>query len=417
MLRFKVLALAGITFASFVLLPPVFAANKEKLLHSFAGGSDGIQPYASLIFDGAGNLYGATLYGGSGQCGIVFRLSHRLNGAWDETILHEFSGGDDGCSPWAGLTIDGSGNLYGTTYGEPSYNLYGNVFQLSQQTDGKWRLKVLHTFTGGDGGGIPTGGMAFDEAGNLYGTAGLGGAYSNGVVFELSPRANGDWKEKVLHSFHGEDGSQPGGNLVFDESGNLYGTASAGGRSCSCGTVFELTKEAGGGWGWKLLHKFDGKDGDLPEGGPLLDKAGNLYGTAYFGGAYGYGSVYELSPGADGKWNKRLLHSFKHNGTDGTSPSANLILDTSGNLYSTTTFGGASPNCNYGCGTVFELSPAANGKWTEKVLYNFNGNRGEYPVSGLIFDDMGNLYGSAAGDAPSGCNAEGVCGAVFEVTP
>jgi uncharacterized repeat protein (TIGR03803 family) len=217
------------------------------------------------------------------------------------------------------------------------------------------------------------------------------------------------------------DGSLPCGNLVFDESGNLFGAASTGGNQiCTygCGTVFELTKEAGGERGWKLLHKFDGNDGDLPEGGPLLDKAGNLYGTAHFGGAYGYGSIYELSPGADGKWNKRLLHSFKHNGTDGTSPSANLILDASGNLYSTTVYGGASPNCsNYGCGTVFELSPAANGKWTERVLYNFNGNRGEYPVSGLIFDAMGNLYGTAAGGAPSGCNAEGDCCAVFEVTP
>jgi uncharacterized repeat protein (TIGR03803 family) len=197
MLRFKVLALAGITFASFVLLPPVFAADKEKLLHAFAGGSDGIQPYASLIFDGAGNLYGATLYGGSSQCGIVFRLSHGLNGAWYETILHEFGGGDDGCIPWAGLTIDGQGTCTGQLYGEPDYNVYGNVFQLSQQTDGKWRLKVLHRFTGGDDGGVPTGSMAFDGAGNLYGTAGWGGTYGNGVVFELSPRANGEWKEKV----------------------------------------------------------------------------------------------------------------------------------------------------------------------------------------------------------------------------
>ena len=113
-----------------------------------------------------------------------------------------------------------------------------------------------------------------------------------------------------------------------------------------------------------------------------------------------------------------MLHSFRHNGTDGISPGANLILDARANLYSTTTFGGASPNCsNYGCGTVFELLPAANGKWTERVLYNFNGNRGEYPASGLIFDAMGNLYGTAAGGAPSGCNAEGLCGAVFEVTP
>jgi uncharacterized repeat protein (TIGR03803 family) len=385
---------------------------REKVLHSFGSGADGKQPdYGGLILDGAGNLYGATEYGGAHGCGTVFELSPSEGGGWTETVLHSFNNnGTDGWYPLTGLIFDAAGNLYGTTlYGQG----YGAVFELSPSEGGGWTEKVLYNFTGAYNGRYANG-LTFDSAGNLYGTTSGGGLYCSlyggcGTVFELSPTGGGSVTERVLHSFgSGTDGSTPSAPLIFDAAGNLYGTTNAGGAAGGEGTVFELSPTGGGNWTETVLYSF----GPLPDGaepwtGALtFDSAGNLYGTTAAGGTNRDGTVFELSPTAGGGWTEQVLHDFG-NGTDGFEPFGGLIIDAAGNLYGTTTQGGLE-----GEGTVFELAPSGGG-WTETLLYSFvnNGTDGTYPLAGLTFDSAGNLYGTTG---LSGTNGYGTA---FELTP
>jgi len=247
--------------------------------------------------------------------------------------------------------------------------------------------KILYGFESYSGdGAYPRAGLVVDPAGNLFGTTNLGGAYDDGAVFELIRKAGGEWTEKILYRFKdGADGAFPTAAVILDTAGNLYGTTSAGGSNAQ-GTVFELTPKAGGVWSEKVLHSFgNGKDGERPYAGLVLDN-GNLYGTTYVGGAEGLGTVFELAPKAGGKWAERVLHSFS--GEDGVSPYAGLVTDAAGDLYGTTYAGGAG-----GLGTVFELT-SSGAKWAEKVLHSFSGADGEYPTAGLVFDHAGNLYGA-----------------------
>lgn len=333
--------------------------------------------------------------------------------AQQETVLLSFNRKDGG-QPIVPLIFDASGNLYGTTYLDA--NNWGTVFELTPKAGGGWTEKVLHNFNNnGTDGYHPQGGLVFDAAGNLYGTTYAGGAYNWGTVFELTPNARGGWTEKVLHDFNynGRDGVEPVASLTFDAAGNLYGTTYAGGTH-NHGTVFELTPKAGGGWTEKIPHDFNnnGKDGNYPTGGLISDAPGNLYGTTYQGGTYGYGTVFELTPAVGGKWSERVLHDFG-NGTDGSEPFG-VIFDAAGNLYGVTSWGGSGGCGNsVGCGTVFELTPTAGGGWTEKILHNFswNGTDGYHPQATLIFDVSGNLYGTTyAGGTDDG-------GAAFELTP
>jgi uncharacterized repeat protein (TIGR03803 family) len=240
----------------------------------------------------------------------------------------------------------------------------GTVFELTPQTDRSWSERILHNFNdNGTDGAQPRAGLIFDADGNLYGTTSTGGADGEGTVFELSPKAGGGWAERILHSFSHKstDGRNPVGGLILDAAGNLYGTTVEGGssESCvnsyvtSCGTVFELTPHAGGGWSEKVLHNFvlSATDGVNPQAGLIYDNAGNLYGTTYSGGAYNYGTAFELSPQAGGGWTQTLLHSFG-SGTDASTPTAGLIFGSNGSLYGTGFYGGA-----YSDGAVFEITP------------------------------------------------------------
>jgi uncharacterized repeat protein (TIGR03803 family) len=283
---------------------------------------------------------------------------------------------------------------------------------------------VLFSFNGTNGQ-YPRSGLIFDAAGHLYGTTGYGGSSSSsgacssgvslkgcGTVFELKQRAGGRWAETVLHNFNfdGTDGYGPAGSLVFDTRGNLYGTTGQGGAN-GWGTVFELSHATGGSWTETLLHSFNnnGTDGFGPTGALIFDASGNLYGvTAGGGGASARGTVFELTPAAGGNWTETLLYSFQDNGADGIIPTAGLIFDASGNLYGTTGNGGS-----LGFGTAFKLTPTAGGLWTETLLHSFGGsNDGQYPLASLILDAAGNLYSttSAGGGRCS-------CGTVFKVTP
>ncbi len=232
---------------------------------------------------------------------------------------------------------------------------------------------VLHSFDDSTGDAEePIGGLVSDASGNLYGTGSGGGTtfHNTGAVFELKPATGGGWMEKVLHNFTVANGFYPVAAPILDAAGNLYGTTIWGGglgvTYCGqggCGTVWELSPKAGGGWTETLLHRFDpnGSDGVFPYGGLIFDASGNLYGTTYVGGTFDHGTVYELTPKAAGGWAEKILHSFNSNGKDGERPEDSLIFDASGNLYGTTASGGL-----YGGGTVFELLPKAGGGWTEK---------------------------------------------------
>jgi uncharacterized repeat protein (TIGR03803 family) len=381
------------------------AANQYKVLHNFVyANGDGYAPEATLVFDRKGNLYGTTVAGGIAceppGCGIVFELSPESNGNWNENALHEFDR-SDGSFPASPLTFDGSGNLYGSTaYGGSAGN--GTVFELTPRTNGVWNAIVLHSFTGGLDGGNPLSGIALDAYGHLYGTASAGGLNLGGVAFSLTdgslPGAS------VLHSFGGiDDGAQPSGSMASDGSGHYYGTTWAGG-AYQLGSVFELARNPiSGSWTETLVYSFAGRDGTNPYGGVILDAAGNLYGTTWSGGAYGGGAVFALRPNPDGTWTESLLHSFT-GGDDGGSPYAGVTLDLFGNLYGTTNSGGTGRH-----GTVYRLTSMPNGTWAETVLYSFTGRLdGGWPVGGVVLDDQGNVYGTTVMGGIGGIEEGGV---------
>jgi uncharacterized repeat protein (TIGR03803 family) len=382
-------------------------AQTETVLHSFTG-TDGTAPILGLVFDHAGNLFGVTTEGGSSNNGTVFELLPRSNGTWRVTTLHSFSGGKGGSTPLGGLVWDNAGNLYGTTKLGGS-NGVGVVFRLSKSSSG-WTETVLHNFGSGSDGQYPSGGLVFDPAENLYGTTQGGGSYGNGTeysggtAYQLSPTSSGEWTETVLHSFgNGTDGLSPRASLILDKAGNLYGTTIKGGAK-SDGTIFELSA-SGGSWSETILHSFDpfnGQDGWYPVAGLVFDTAGNLYGTTSFGGAGG-GTIFELSPQTGGTWSLAVLYGFYSPFHNPQFPNSGLTFDTAGNLYGTTLRWD---------GGVFKLAPVGGGVWTEAVVYNFDGTHGSMPAVGsLVFDSSGNLYGATQS---GGANQDGT---VFKITP
>jgi uncharacterized repeat protein (TIGR03803 family) len=391
-----------------VLLVTSSGAATEKVLHNFNdNGKDGHNPAAGLILDASGNFYGTTLLGGAHDFGTVFELSPKTGGGWTEKILHEFNGAD-GYYPQAGVILDGSGKLFGTTYAGGAHGV-GTVFELVRNADGSWTEKILHSFNdNGKDGYDPYAGVIFDKSGNLYGTTDFGGSHGYGTVFELSPKTGGGWTETILYSFknNGQDGYDLYSGVILDTSGNLYGTT-LGGGVYGYGTVFELTRKAGEGWTEKVLHSFNdnGKDGYRPYAGLIVDTAGNLYGTTIAGSAIenSAGTVFELSPKKGGGWTEKILNNFID--TDGWDCQTSLIFDTSGKLYGTTTYGGVN-----GGGTVFELSRTARGVWRKTVLYAFSGTDGANPYAGLVGAN-GNLYGTTY------VGGTYYYGTVFEVTP
>jgi uncharacterized repeat protein (TIGR03803 family) len=331
----------------------------QKILHNFKhNGTDGYQPYASLAFDAVGNLYGTTRSGGVYGYGTVFELTPEIGGSWTEKLLHSFnSNGTDGIFPFSSLVLDAAGNLYGTAFEGGAYGV-GTVFELMPAAEGGWTEKVLYTFDPSVGdGNNPYAGLTFDTAGNLYGTTVSERGFSNnGTVFELTPTAGGGWTEKILHYFYfgGDDGYSPYARLTFDAAGNLYGATSLGGTE-NGGAVFELTPATGGSWTEKVLHNFafsNITDGNTPYSQLIVDASGNLYGTTSGGGSYDGGTVFELTPVAGGTWTEAILHNFGGNGADGTDPFAGLTRDSAGNLYGTAVGGGA-----HGGGVVFEIKP------------------------------------------------------------
>jgi uncharacterized repeat protein (TIGR03803 family) len=384
-------------------------------LHDFnPSQADGVDPQVNLIMDSAGNLYSATGLGGSGAEGIVYELSPAST-SWTENILFNFVANDSSSAAWptGPVVFDGHGNLYGVGQYGGSNNL-GAVYELSPGASG-WTQTVLYSFAGGTGDGErPSGSLIFDANGNLYGTTYQGGSNDSGTVFELSP-SSGGWTEKVLYSFTGEsDGSAPGGNLLLDSAGRIYGAAALGGTITSecfegCGTIFRLTPVSGT-WRFTRLFDFQGTTGGSAPGALVFDAAGDIYGAANTGGTVckgiGCGVIFKLSPTASGgPWKEKILHAFTGQ-QDGEEPSG-VAFDFNGNLFGTS-FGGSKSNE----GVVWELSPTTSGPWTFTQVFSFGkGAVGYEPNAGVIVDSKGNLYGTATG---GGLYSHGT---VFELSP
>lgn len=334
---------------------------------------------------------------------IVLLATHSGWGGSSFKILHAFGAGSDGAGIQSSVALDKKGSVYGTTErgGEGGY---GTVFKLTQKPDGHWTERILYNFRNGDPNGQqPYGGVALDTTGNLFGTTALGGPYFAGTAFEMTP-VPGGWILSVIHNFCSQpdcsDGGDPQASLVFDESGNLYGTAF---------NVFKLTP---GPDGWTESALCD-VSCNRPTGGMLLDAKGFLYGTTDGGGDYGLGTVFKLKPMPDGTWSERVLHSFGGPG-DGRIPTdGKLALDGAGNLYGTTSTGGKNSCGNATCGTVFRLTRQPNGHWKETILHHFKlGKGGYWPGAGVTVDAAGNLYGTA-GVGGSDCQ----CGVVYKLAP
>jgi len=409
-------ALMIVIAVTLVFVPGAGAQTKYKTLHRFTEGKSGWEISARLIFDQAGNLYGTTVQGGNLNycnrigCGVVFKLTPNADGSWTESVLHSFNG-KDGADPYVGLVLDQAGSLYGTTSGGGADGA-GVVFKLTPNAGGSWTESVLHSFHGSDGS-YPYR-LTLDPTGNLYGATVWGGTANYGNVFKLTPNTHGSWTESVLHNFCSltscSDGANPSdADLIFDADGNLYGVTTYGG-AYGGGVAFELTPNSDGSWMESVLYNFTGdKDGGLPTS-LIFDAAGNLYGTTVSGGAYGDGIVFTLVPRSDGSWTESVLHNFT-GGKDGGDLRAGLIFDQVGNLYGITRYGGNLGDCSYGCGVVFKLVRNSTGAWHETVLHYFAGHPGEYPFGGLIWNAAGDLYGTTRGDGTT------TFGSVFEITP
>jgi hypothetical protein len=407
-----------------------------KTLYRFQGESDGANPTGNLIADESGNFYGTTEYNGISFYGTVFELSPpaKAGEPWTNTTLYSFHNDGDGARPTCGLIRDSAGNLYGTT-SDSAAGGYGEIFELSPPSapGGAWTETVLYHFTGGDDGSYPYGGLVSDPAGNFYGAA-------TSSVFELSPPAvkSGAWTFTVLHNFHccNKDGWNAVSPLVRDPAGDLYGVTEWGGGntapdcgSLGCGTVFEVKPPAapGGVWAERVIHAFAaGGDGFNPFGGLTLDAAGNVYGTTYSGGTDVGGIAFQLSPPAQpaGAWSETVLHNFAYSFNDGAALVAGMVFDSSGNLYGTTEFGGYPCIFNtvaYGCGVVFELTPPATvgGAWSESIVrFARTLNSAKQPGASLYIDSSGNLYGTTlygGRDTCTGDDGADGCGTVFEI--
>ncbi|HEX8817844.1 MAG TPA: choice-of-anchor tandem repeat GloVer-containing protein [Terriglobales bacterium] len=398
---------------------PASAADSYKVLLDY-GGANGIGA-SNLVYEG-GVLYGTAFLRLGG--GIFYELQSGADGTWTQTVLYEFPVGSAVPGP---VISECNGSFYGTT-GPDGYD-YGEVIQLTPGSNGSWTSQVIYRFKTQQEGDEPFGRLMCDPAGNIYGTTRSGGVNGSGTVFELTPASNGEWTAKTLHSFPSnvKDGREPVAGLIMDSSGNVYGTTELGGfysnSNCTvngCGTVFELKPKTGGGWTETVLQSFDFKYGAAPYADLTFGTDGNLYGTTRGGGDFGNGIVFQLIPGESGRWSEKLLHSFKPNGRDGVLPTSGVTFDGDGNLYGTTSNGGAygyGSTCGgRGCGTVFKLAPGADDLWTEQILHSFNGTDGAWPeFSDLVIDNSGDLFGTTTLGGHCG-NGQG-CGVSFEVLP
>jgi uncharacterized repeat protein (TIGR03803 family) len=381
----------------------------ETVLWNFGQNGDGADPYGRLIFDASGNIFGTTAVGGTnclsnGGCGTVFELSPSSSG-WTETVLYDFCSAtfcSDGSQPFAGLVFDKQGNLYGTTYEGGSIGA-GTVFELSppMSQGGQWTETVLWSFgtTKTDGEYPYLGALNWDTAGNLYGTTELGGGNGQGTVYELSPSSSGAWTETIIHNFDGQNGASPASGVAIDSAGNLYGTTVEGG-SAGLGLVYRLSPSPTGKWKEIVIYTFKGQNGASPVSPISVDASGNLFGTFSTGGRgsceFGAcGGVFKLTPRTGGGVSES---SFFFNGQAGGNPYTGVLLDDqTGTVFGTTLAGNdvyairgtketvlytfcSLPNCADGLHPYGGLLSSRSGK-----LYGVTSAGGIYENSGVVY--------------------------------
>src|SRR5260370_14580336 len=398
--------------AALIVLCVACAASSQQMIYSFAADwLRGSNPMGGLIRDGAGNLYGTTRDGGASSKGTVFKLSLQ-GGVWKETVLYSFKGYNykDGSAPVAPLIFDKAGNLYGTTNTGGTADR-GTAFQLSPDGNGGWTETVLHSFYGAIGT-YPAAGLVIDATGSLYGTTLAGGNSSCvlnngsgcGTVFRLKKNLTGKWNVKVLPSFSGQpDGAGPtAAGLAVSSAGSLYGITLYGGVS-NAGAAFKLVR-VGTTWTYSVIYSFAAGANGTGRDSLVLGKAGNLYGTGGAGGQTDDRIVFKLTP-KNGTWTESVLHTFGAPG-DGIHPIA-VTLDSAGNLYGATLSDGVSSD-----GVVYKLTPTPSGPWTETILYTFPlNNTGPFPDAPLTWNaSQTRLFITAVASDQS-------AGTVYEVTP
>ena len=392
------------------------ASQTFTVLHSFSG-LDGQEPLTGLTMDSAGNLYGTTYYGGPAGAGTIFKLTHK-SGGWIFSSLYSFQGGDDGAHPQGRVAIGPNGTLYGTTLqggGRGCYTLgCGTVFNLRlppavcKSVQCPWKETILHRFAdfGMGDGDDPIGDLTFDSAGNFYGATAAGGSGEgfNGAVYEMAA-SGGGWSESVIYSFTSAGGMVPAGGVIFDKSGNLYGTTNQGGAH-QYGTIYRLVPSSGG-WTQSVLYSLQGNSDGYYTADLILDGAGNLYGANFDGGPNGGGTAYQLAPSGGG-WSYNLMYGFSGQGFGGQL-GGSLVMDKEGNVYGATVYGGSK-----NAGTIFKLTPSGGG-WTQSTIHDFTvlSEEGYYPNGSLVIDANGNIYGTTQ----VGGSGNPGSGTVFMITP
>jgi len=406
-----------LTFALLLtlLLVPLVVAQETgsgtfRIIHNFTGGKDGGTPYAGLIIDRSGNLYGTAFQGGRGSCppqnigcGTVFEMTPSASG-WSYKTLYAFLGNNDGAGPYAPVAFGPDGSLYGTTNqggSQVCLSGCGVIFRVKPPTKDcqscAWAESVLHRFQGGSDGFYPLSNVTFDKAGNLYGTTEQSDA--SGTVWELT-QSHGAWTNTTIYDFYPQGGPYSG--VVFDHGGNLYGTT--GLSNDFYGGIYQL-RRSGNGWTEKSIFSFQGGKHGYGPTALILGKAGELIGATSSGGPKRGGTAYNLSY-SKGSWTLNTLYAFSDEGVGGYGPWGPLNIDAAGNLYGTT-WGDTAGDL----GTVFKLTRSGSG-WKQTVLHRFTGGSdGGVPYSNIVFDSHGNLYGTAS---QGGSYNYGV---VFEIMP
>jgi uncharacterized repeat protein (TIGR03803 family) len=403
-------------------------AWQETVLHSF-GGLDGAAASDGLIAGKAGAFYGTTLFGGgsSGGAGTVFKLAPQGLG-YAESVLYSFRGGYDGSTPEGIVLRDGV--LYGVTFagGDPSGNGglgWGTIFKLSLGKSG-YTESVLYRFRGGLDAWEPLGPIVLDKAGNIYGASAFGGSRNDGAVFKLTPGKSG-YTESLLYSFPGGSGGiLPEAGVTIDKHGSIYGTTMYGGSYAGfcdggCGTVYKL-KLAKSSYSEGVIFTFDGLDGDLPDGAVTVDeRSGAVFGTTFWGGTKRVGTFFKLTPNGS-SYSERVLHSFTAK-ADGFLPEGTPLLEPDGTVYGTAALGGGGCH-GIGCGVVFELAPSG-ARYSFHVVYDFRRpiHGAEPEQTNLLSDESGAIYGATrSGGTQTNCadggpgGAKG-CGVVFKIRP
>jgi uncharacterized repeat protein (TIGR03803 family) len=404
-------ALLLLPFAALLALltAPALEAQTYTVIHSFTGGEGGSYPQSGVTLDQAGNLYGTAAGGAADPYGVVYKMT-RVGSNWLYTPIYQFRGFPDAEAPQSRVIFGPDGALYGTTLEGGDVNM-GTVYRLAPQPTFcrsalcSWNETILHSFQGAPDGANPgTGDLLFDPSGNLYGTTQYGGMRDQscmesycGTAFELQ-HTNGTWQESVIYQFAYSTGFNPMAGFIRDSSGNLYSTTTF--NPAFGGTVYELSP-SGRGWTPTFLYSSPGSFSEL-RAGLVFDSSGNLYGAFGSGGVGEGGGAFELAHSGS-SWTYVPVWDF--NGPEG-GPQAALTVDAAGNLYGTTAIDGPRT-----CGAVFKLTPSG-GSWTYTSLHNFTcGSDGEGPVSNVSFDASGNMYGTTSG---GGAYGKGV---IWEIIP